>query len=148
MTFDARLRAYAKVNLGLRVLYKRPDGYHELRTVFQTTSLADEITLYVTPSRATKVEVVGASEIPDNLAVRAANLILESLKIHADIRITLKKNIPMGAGLGGGSADAAATSGTATTGGIDTCTSGSLSASVGTTASASPVGSSARSVSV
>ena len=108
MTFDARLRAYAKVNLGLRVLYKRPDGYHELRTVFQTTSLADEITLYVTPSRTTKVEVIGAPEIPDNLAVRAAHLILESLKIHADIRISLKKHIPMGAGLGGGSADAAA----------------------------------------
>ncbi len=49
MTRDARVKAYAKLNLGLRVLYKRPDGYHELRTVFQTISLADDLEISLRP---------------------------------------------------------------------------------------------------
>ena len=104
----ARVPAFAKLNLGLRVLYRRPDGYHELRTVFQTISLADRIDLSFTPSRTTKIAVHGTPEIPDNLVGRAAQLILETLRLHGDIELTLRKNIPMGAGLGGGSSDAAA----------------------------------------
>jgi 4-diphosphocytidyl-2-C-methyl-D-erythritol kinase len=108
MTRTARLRAFAKLNLGLRVLYRRPDGYHELRTVFQTISLADRLEVAFTRSSRTRIEVAGCPDIPDNLVERAARLVLETLRIHADIRFELKKTIPMGSGLGGGSSDAAA----------------------------------------
>jgi 4-diphosphocytidyl-2-C-methyl-D-erythritol kinase len=108
MTRTARLRAFAKLNLGLRILYKRSDGYHELRTVFQTISLADRLDIAVTPASETRVLIEGTPEIPDNLAEKAARLALEAMSIQADVRINLKKNIPAGAGLGGGSSDAAA----------------------------------------
>jgi 4-diphosphocytidyl-2-C-methyl-D-erythritol kinase len=108
MTRTARLRAYAKLNLGLRVLYKRPDGYHELRTVFQTISLADVLDVSFTRTRTTRIEIEGTPEIPDNLVEKAARLALEAMQIHGDVRFRLKKNIPSGAGLGGGSSDAAA----------------------------------------
>jgi 4-diphosphocytidyl-2-C-methyl-D-erythritol kinase len=103
-----RVPAYAKLNLGLRVLYRRPDGYHELRTVFQTVSLADRLDIAFTPSRATRIEIEGTPDIADNIVERACLLVLEAIKIHADVRFTIKKNIPMGAGLGGGSSNAAA----------------------------------------
>ncbi len=108
MTREARLRAYAKLNLGLRVLYKRPDGYHELRTVFQTISLADDLTISFTPAKSTTIEMHGTPDIPDNLAERAARLVMEAAEKHGAVRLTLGKNIPSGAGLGGGSSDAAA----------------------------------------
>src|SRR5579863_5644225 len=104
----ARIQAYAKLNLGLRVLYRRPDGYHEIRTVFQTISLADRLDISFTPSRTTRIAIEGAPEIPDNLIDRAAHLVLEDLCIHGDVLFNLRKNIPMGAGLGGGSSNAAA----------------------------------------
>ena len=108
MTRSARLRAYAKLNLGLRVLYKRPDGYHELRTVFQTISLADILNVSFSRTSKTRIEIEGTPEIPDNLVEQAARLALEAMQIHGDVRLKLKKNIPSGAGLGGGSSDAAA----------------------------------------
>jgi len=108
MTRTARLKAHAKLNLGLRVLFKRPDGYHELRTVFQTISLADRLDISFTPAKATRVRIEGAPHIPDNLVEKAAVLAVEALRIQGDIGFTLKKNIPSGAGLGGGSSDAAA----------------------------------------
>lgn len=108
MIRNARIRAFAKLNLGLRVLYKRPDGYHELRTVFQTISLADRLELSFTPARSTSVSMEGTPDIPDNLAERAARLVLEAGARHGHVRIQLSKNIPSGAGLGGGSSDAAA----------------------------------------
>jgi 4-diphosphocytidyl-2-C-methyl-D-erythritol kinase len=108
MTRSARLRACAKLNLGLRVLYRRPDGFHELRTVFQTVSLSDRLDVSWTPARSTRITIAGAPEIADNLVERAAREVLEALKTHGDIRFELKKNIPAGAGLGGGSSDAAA----------------------------------------
>src|ERR1700727_2244086 len=103
----ARLRAFAKLNLGLRVLYKRPDGYHEIRTVFQTISLADRLDVSFTPARKSRIVIEGTPEIPDNLGERAARLVLEALCIQGDVLFYLKKNIPTGAGLGGGSSDAA-----------------------------------------
>jgi 4-diphosphocytidyl-2-C-methyl-D-erythritol kinase len=103
-----RVPAYAKLNLGLRVLYRRPDGYHELRTVFQTISLADRLDIDFTPSRTTRIEIEGTPEIADNLIERACSFALEAMKVHAHVRFTLRKTIPMGAGLGGGSSDAAA----------------------------------------
>jgi len=104
----ARLPAYAKLNLGLRVLYKRPDGYHELRTVFQTISLADRIEVAFTRKRSIRIQIDGTPEIIDNLVARAALLVMEALSIQGDVHFILKKNIPAGAGLGGGSSDAAA----------------------------------------
>ena len=103
-----RLRAFAKLNLDLRVLGKRPDGYHELRTVFQTISLADSIEMAFTPGRKTAVELQDALAIPDNLVTRAAHLALEAMRTRGRVEIRLTKRIPMGAGLGGGSSDAAA----------------------------------------
>jgi 4-diphosphocytidyl-2-C-methyl-D-erythritol kinase len=103
-----RVPAYGKLNLGLRVLYRRPDGYHEIRTVFQTISLADRLDITFRPARPTRIAIEGTPEIPDNLVERAARLVLEALRIQGDISFHLRKNIPTGAGLGGGSSDAAA----------------------------------------
>jgi 4-diphosphocytidyl-2-C-methyl-D-erythritol kinase len=103
-----RIRALAKLNLDLRVLYRRPDGYHEIRTIFQTISLADALEMELRPARRTVVRVRGDVEIEDNLAARAAEACLEALKLRAEVEIRLRKRIPMGAGLGGGSSDAAA----------------------------------------
>jgi 4-diphosphocytidyl-2-C-methyl-D-erythritol kinase len=102
------VRALAKINLSLRVLHKRPDNYHELRTIFQTISLADEITLAYTPARRTEVSIESSVEIANNLAVRAAHAVLEASKATGRLHIILEKRIPMGGGLGGGSTDAAA----------------------------------------
>ena len=108
MTRAARVPAYAKINLGLRVLYQRPDGFHEIRTVFQTISLADRLDISCTLGRVTSVSVEGTPDIADNIAARAAHGVLEALGLRARVRIGLRKRIPTGAGLGGGSSDAAA----------------------------------------
>ena len=108
MTRSATVPAFAKINLGLRVLYKRPDGYHEIRTVFQTISLSDRLRISYTPARRLNVTLAGTPGIEDNLATRAAVQVMKALRCHADISIDLKKQIPLGAGLGGGSSDAAA----------------------------------------
>jgi 4-diphosphocytidyl-2-C-methyl-D-erythritol kinase len=107
-TRRARVRALAKINLDLRVLGLRPDGYHELRTIFQTVSLADTIDLAFTPGRRTRVDLADPLAIPDNLVLRAARLVLESSHVSGALDIRLRKRIPLGAGLGGGSSDAAA----------------------------------------
>ncbi|MFN0172347.1 MAG: 4-(cytidine 5'-diphospho)-2-C-methyl-D-erythritol kinase [Bryobacteraceae bacterium] len=104
----ARVRALAKINLDLRVLHRRPDGYHEIRTIFQTISLGDALELEVTRAKRTEVTLVSSVDIPDNLVARAARLCLEEMKVHAGVRMRLRKSVPMGAGLGGGSSDAAA----------------------------------------
>ncbi len=104
----ARVGALAKINLDLRVLEKRPDGYHELRTIFHTISLADSLEIAFTPGGQTTVELQDALGIPDNLAGRAARLALEAMGARGHVRMRLAKRIPMGAGLGGGSSDAAA----------------------------------------
>ncbi len=104
----ARVQAYAKLNLNLRVLHKRPDGYHELRTVYQTISLADRLEILFEPGRRTSIELASEPEIPDNLVVRAAQGCLEAMRVSGRVSMKLEKHIPMGAGLGGGSSDAAA----------------------------------------
>lgn len=108
MTRSASLQAFAKLNLGLRVLAKRSDGYHELRTVFQTISLADRLGVEYAAARKTEVTIEGTPHIPDNLVERACRTLLDELKLTAKVRFTLSKVIPAGAGLGGGSSDAAA----------------------------------------
>jgi len=104
----ARVDALAKINLGLRVLNKRPDGFHELRTVYQTISLADALEIEFTPARRTSIELVSTPEIPDNLVLRAARLAMDAMRATGRVIFRLRKRIPMGAGLGGGSSDAAA----------------------------------------
>ncbi len=98
----------AKLNLDLRVLHKRPDGFHELRTIFQTISLADKLEIDFEFAKRTQVDLSSSIEIEDNLVVRSAKLVLDHLKVKARVRFVLSKQIPMGAGLGGGSSNAAA----------------------------------------
>ncbi len=107
-TRQASLRALAKINLDLRVLHARPDGYHEIRTIFQTISLADIIDVEYTRARGTTIQIDGDVDIPDNLIAKAATLVLDAMRVTARVRFRLRKRIPMGAGLGGGSSDAAA----------------------------------------
>jgi 4-diphosphocytidyl-2-C-methyl-D-erythritol kinase len=104
----ARVDALAKINLGLRVLHRRADGYHELRTVYQTISLADTIDVEFRPARRTSIELSSDLEISDNLVVRAARLAMDAMRTSGQVRFRLRKRIPIGAGLGGGSSDAAA----------------------------------------
>ena len=110
---EIRIPAFAKVNLRLDVLGKRPDGYHELRTIFQTVSLQD--TLRFRPSRnpGIHLQISGNDQLSQeaaekNLVYRAVAALRQELKITAGVEILLEKKIPAGRGLGGGSSDAAA----------------------------------------
>ncbi len=108
MVRRAKLRSLAKINLDLRVLHKRDDGFHELRTVFQTISLADTIEIEYEPARKTELILDDPLAIPDNLVVRAAAAVLDAMSVRAKVKFRLNKHIPMGGGLGGGSSNAAA----------------------------------------
>jgi 4-diphosphocytidyl-2-C-methyl-D-erythritol kinase len=108
-----RVPAFAKVNLCLDVLGKRPDGYHELRTIFQTISLHDTLSLAWKSSRGIELEISGnaslSAEPPrSNLVYRALDALCRELRIRRGIRAQLRKRIPAERGLGGGSSDAAA----------------------------------------
>lgn len=109
---SVRVRVPAKVNLHLSVGPRRPDGYHELETVYHAISLYDE----VTAERADRLELTvtgeGADVLPTddrNLAVRAATVLADALDVAPRVRLTIRKQIPLSGGLAGGSADAAAT---------------------------------------
>ena len=102
-----KVLAPAKINIYLEVLGKRPDGYHELRTIMVPLAFGDDI--FVEASRsgiALNAQGCGCSE-QDNLAFRAARLFLDSTSIPGGASIEIVKRIPVGAGLGGGSSDAA-----------------------------------------
>ncbi len=108
-----QLRANAKINLGLRIVGRRKDGYHLLHTLFQEIGFGDEITLTLQPSLELTLEVTGpqASGVPsgeENLCLRAAHLLLKTTSKQTGVHIGLHKQVPPGAGLGGGSSDAAA----------------------------------------
>lgn len=107
------VRAHAKINLDLRVLGTRADGYHELRTVFQAISLHDTIECRPREgSFAIECDTAGVPLDASNLIWKAAQTLWRSLRRDGDVRdivIRLQKRIPLQAGLGGGSADAAAT---------------------------------------
>jgi len=105
---NARVRAYAKLNLALDVLGKRPDGYHEIRSVFQTVALHDTLEIEFRPARLTAIELDSSVEIAENIVVKATCAVLDATRTSGRVRIQLKKRIPMGGGLGGGSSDAAA----------------------------------------
>lgn len=105
-----RVRSFAKVNLGLEVLGLREDGYHELRTLFQTVDLHDEIDLR--PTRG-DIRVAcahpGVPEDETNLAWRAAEALRRYARAAGGVEIRIRKRIPVAGGLGGGSSNAAAT---------------------------------------
>jgi 4-diphosphocytidyl-2-C-methyl-D-erythritol kinase len=103
-------RAPAKVNLGLRVLRRRPDGYHDLLSLMVPLSLCDELRLE-RGSPGLELRCPN-SELPtneENLVYRAAQFVLSACQRPEGVRVELTKNIPVGAGLGGGSSDAATT---------------------------------------
>ena len=106
-----RLEAFAKVNLLLRVLAREEDGYHTLETLFARISLADEIVAERREGRGVTLDVSGGDTGPpgENLALRAAEAVLQATGQRFAVHLTLAKRIPVRAGLGGGSSDAAAT---------------------------------------
>lgn len=104
-----RIPSLAKINLDLRVLGRRGDGYHELRTIFQTISLRDILRIGFVSQKRFELRLESSVEIADNLVARAAHLAAERFGARGRFEITLQKSIPMGAGLGGGSSNAAAT---------------------------------------
>jgi len=104
--------APAKINLILRILDRRPDGYHNLWSVMQTVALEDRLEIRSTTVRGEirlHCDVPGLAVDQTNLVHRAAAAMLDRAQSQAGLEITLSKRIPMGAGLGGGSSDAAAT---------------------------------------
>jgi len=108
-----RIPAFAKVNLRLDVLGKRPDGYHELRTIFQTISLHDTLRFRASRKPGVQLGIVGNEQlsseaIEKNLVYRAVDALRGELKIKPGVEIQLTKRIPAGRGMGGGSSDAAA----------------------------------------
>jgi 4-diphosphocytidyl-2-C-methyl-D-erythritol kinase len=84
------------------------DNYHELRTIFQTVSMHDTLTIEFERARGSEIQLASSIDIPDNLVVRAARSVLDYMKLNARVRFALQKNIPIGAGMGGGSSNAAA----------------------------------------
>lgn len=102
-----KLLSPAKINIGLRVLRKREDGYHDIETIFHEVKIFDEIEMEISD----EVEFeTNSNEIPigaDNLCLKAVRIFFESFGIHSGVRIYLKKVIPVGAGLGGGSSNSA-----------------------------------------
>jgi 4-diphosphocytidyl-2-C-methyl-D-erythritol kinase len=110
---EIRIPAFAKVNLRLDVLGKRPDTYHELRTIFQTISLHDELRLRASKSSGICLTIQGndplsLEPVRKNLVYAAVDALRRELAIRSGVEIELRKKIPAGRGLGGGSSDAAA----------------------------------------
>ncbi|MGB6876006.1 MAG: 4-(cytidine 5'-diphospho)-2-C-methyl-D-erythritol kinase [Candidatus Acidiferrales bacterium] len=110
MNKTVRLSAFAKVNLCLHILGKLPDGYHELRTVFQSISLHDSLELGLSSSREIALEINDPALPADssNLVWRAIDALKHELRLRHGFRARLTKRIPVARGLGGGSSDAAA----------------------------------------
>ena len=100
-------RAYAKINLGLRILNRRDDGYHDIETVFRRINLFDELSFEPASTISLTCNQPDLPTDGRNLCVRTTELVQKISGTHQGVHITLKKNIPVGAGLGGGSADAA-----------------------------------------
>lgn len=104
------LKAYGKINLGLDVLRKREDGYHEVRMIMQTVGLYDKIDLYLkeTPGIEVETNLFYLPVNENNLVYKAAKLLMDEFHITHGLSIHLKKFIPVSAGMAGGSSDAAA----------------------------------------
>ena len=110
MITHLRLKAYGKINLALDVLGRRDNGYHDVRMIMQTVGLHDRIELYRTKEPGIRLET-NLFYLPNNeqnLAYRAAALLMEEFSVKEGVSIQLKKFIPVSAGMAGGSTDAAA----------------------------------------
>ena len=110
MTTHFKLRAYGKINLGLDVLRKREDGYHDVRMIMQTVGLYDQIDLFFRQEPGIEIET-NLSYLPvneNNLVYKAAHLLMEEFQVKNGVFIRLRKLIPVAAGMAGGSSDAAA----------------------------------------
>src|SRR6202011_460395 len=110
---EVRIPAFAKINLRLDILGKRADGYHELRTIFQTISLHDEVRLRASRGPGISLVIRGNEQLSSepmqtNLAYRAVEALRQELKVRSGVEVELRKNVPAGGGLGGGSSNAAA----------------------------------------
>jgi 4-diphosphocytidyl-2-C-methyl-D-erythritol kinase len=110
---EVRIPAFAKINVRLDVLGRRPDGFHELRTIFQAVSLHDDLILRRTRGPGVTLQVEGDAAlsrepVEKNLVYRAVHLLRRALRVPGGVAVTLRKKIPAGRGLGGGSSDAAA----------------------------------------
>ncbi len=105
------INAYAKINIGLDVLRKRPDGYHDLKMIMQSVELHDTLTFCISEGDSVNLTCSDPTLPCDsnNLIVRSAELFLKEMNITKSIDIILEKNIPVAAGMAGGSTDAAAT---------------------------------------
>src|SRR5580704_16751693 len=109
---EVRIPSFAKINLRLDIVGKRADNYHDLRTIFQTISLHDELHLRARRDKKISLTIHGndrlAQEpIEKNLVYRAVDALRRELKIRSGVDIDLHKKIPAGGGLGGGSSNAA-----------------------------------------
>jgi 4-diphosphocytidyl-2-C-methyl-D-erythritol kinase len=109
---SVRLPAFAKINMCLHVVGKRPDGYHELRTIFQAISLRDTLELSIAPGSSGFHFTLTSNDAtllgPDNLVARAVTAMQQEIGFQASVSAHLEKKIPVARGLGGGSSDAAA----------------------------------------
>jgi len=106
-----QLRALAKINLSLRVLSRRTDGFHEIETLMAPVSLYDDVTITLSTIAGQIDFICDDPSLPagdDNLVMKAARLFLDAARTQQGLKISLNKRIPHGAGLGGGSSDAAA----------------------------------------
>ena len=103
-----KMRAHAKINLSLDVISKRPDGYHNLSMIMQSIRLSDELILRPCPEIRIQNDLHFLPADEKNIAFRAARLFFDTIGSQDGISIEIKKHIPVGGGLGGGSADAAA----------------------------------------
>ena len=106
-----RLRALAKINLGVDVLRKREDGYHELRMIMQTINMYDQLDIEISKTPGIKI-TTNLPFIPvneSNLVYKAAKLLMDEFQVEQGITVDLQKFIPVAAGMAGGSSDAAAT---------------------------------------
>ncbi|MDZ4746301.1 MAG: 4-(cytidine 5'-diphospho)-2-C-methyl-D-erythritol kinase [bacterium] len=102
-----QLRSCAKINLGLEIVRKRPDGYHDLNSIFIAIDLHDELTMERSEALSVECNPPVTDILEDNLVFRAAHMVLSNSMQAAKIRVT--KHIPSGGGLGGGSSNAATT---------------------------------------
>src|SRR5215468_8441574 len=107
---EVKIPAFAKINLRLEILGKRGDGYHELRTIFQTVSLHDDLKLRRSKNAGIVLRVDGnaalsGEPVERNLVYRAVAALRAEFEDESGVEIELKKKIPAGRGLGGGSSD-------------------------------------------
>lgn len=103
-------KAYAKINLGLDVIRRRPDGYHEVKMIMQTVGICDTLTIAKSNNKEI-ILMVGDAPLPcdrSNLIYKAAEMVMQQFDLQEGVEITLEKNIPIAAGMAGGSSDAAA----------------------------------------